>query len=98
EFPHDRLNYMTTRGFVTRSGNKLRLSSNFIKNKALIRNQDISGVSQFFGTPVAFSVNIRTLLEMRLNSVINSDKDLLKIVRRCVTHLPDDTGACLGGA
>ncbi|APR86260.1 Hypothetical protein A7982_11609 [Minicystis rosea] len=98
EIPPERLHYTTARGFVTKSGGKVRLSCRLIEKKAVARTGDVSGVRQLFGTPEAFETNIRAVLEMQLGVAVDVDPELRRTVLRCIRHLPDEPEATLDGA
>jgi len=98
EIPSDRATYLVGHGLATKAGGRVKLANRLIERKAGTHRADVSSLRQSFGTRDAFDLSIRTVLELRLGAVTGADTELVRLVQRCIRHLPDDPAATLSGA
>lgn len=90
EVPPDRIRVVERRGFVGTSRGKLRSACRLMKEFARKRQGEVTTLRRLFGDEDRFEVNLRGLLELRLEGIRNRvDPTLADYARKAIRELPE---------
>lgn len=88
---------LTSKGFATREGEKVRGACRLLR-RFVDQTEDDSGViGRISGTWDTYRENIRTILARRLNHIDRYDDRLFHLIERSLEDLPDYPNECLNG-
>jgi len=87
ELTEGRVRDLEQRGFVERTGKKVRFACRLMQKFVAGEAAEVSGLQRLFGDTEHFDHNIRMLLEMRLAQVPRVDDELHGYVEQAIRHL-----------
>lgn len=92
---HEERAHLEEKGFIKVSGNKMMPGCWFLENFIQSRGDDSGSMVRLFRSWDDYRVNIRGLLELRLNQLTSLDASLCRYLRRSIEDIPDHPEVCL---
>lgn len=96
ELSHPDKTSLMEKGFVKMSSRgKIEPGCRFLINHCKLHASDHGSFKRLLGSSDNYMINIRKVLELRLNQVESFDERLSNLIRQCIKEIPNDSESCL---